>query len=106
VSTETGTVSGSVTFTLYGPGDSGCDGDAVYQEDVDLEGGSASETVSTSNGDGSGTGLEADFVVTEANDGTYSWLVEYDSGDVAHEDSSSACHVEHSDLTITEPAEA
>jgi hypothetical protein len=106
VSTQTGTLSGSVTFTLYGPGDSDCNGTIRYQETVDLAGGSASETVSTTNGDGSpATGLAADFDVTEANDGTYSWLVEYDSGDVAHEDSSSACHVEHSDLTITEPAE-
>jgi hypothetical protein len=95
VSTETGTLSGSVTFTLFGPNDSDCNGTAVYEEEVDLEGGSSSETVSTSN--------DGDFVVDESNAGTYSWLVEYDSGDVAHEDSSSACHVENSDVTITEP---
>jgi hypothetical protein len=101
-------LTGSVTFSLYGPGDTSCAGTPKYQEVVPITQNTAtpglSETVTTTNGDGIGTGLAADFVVNGANDGTYSWKVEYAPTDSAHTGSNSACNAEHTDLTITEPS--
>ena len=98
-------LTGNVTFTLYGPA-TPCAGAKKYEETVAITQTEAlpglSTTVHTTNGDGSGSGLAADFIVNAANAGTYSWKVVYTpaAGDTAHTGSSSVCHDEHSDLTI------
>ena len=96
-------LTGSVTFTLYGPGDAGCVGTKRYEETINIPAAAGlTETVSTTNGDGVGIGLAADFTVADANEGTYSWKVVYTpaASDTAHTGSQSACHNEHSDVTI------
>jgi hypothetical protein len=99
-------LTGDVKFDLYGPNDTSCAGTPVYEEDIPIPANSGlSATVRTTNGDGVGTGLAADFIVKKAGNGTYSWKVVYTpaSTDTAHTGSSSACNTEHSLLTITEP---
>jgi hypothetical protein len=96
-------LTGSVTFTLYGPGDSDCNGTVAYTETVNIPAAAGlSETVSTSNGNGGAD----DYVVTDgAEEGTYSWLVAYTpaASDPAHTGSGSDCHAENSTISITEP---
>ena len=90
-------LTGNVTFTLYGLGDSTCAGAKKYEETVAITQTEAlpglSTTVHTTNGDGSGLGLAADFIVNAANAGTYSWKVVYTPAayDTAHTGSSSVC---------------
>ncbi len=91
-----GNLSGDVTFSLFD--NDTCEGTALFVENVDLVGGALSETVGTTNGDGDATGDDADEKVS--TDGTYSWLVEFDSGNTAHNDVSSVCHDEHFDITF------
>ena len=79
ISTGTGTVSGSVAFGLFS--NSTCTGTPMYPETVALKGGSASETVSTSN-----TSVSVDTA------GPFYWLVQYTPGDpLVHTGRQSAC---------------
>ena len=98
-------LTGTVLFQLYGPNDTTCAGTVRYQESITLPANAGlTETVSTTNGDGApATGVGADFFVTAANEGTYSWKVTYTSGDTGHDGSSSACSVERTLVDITQP---
>jgi hypothetical protein len=98
-------LTGSVKFELFGPNDTACAGTAKYEETVAIPASSGlSKTVSTTNGDGSGTGLAADFFVVAANEGTYSWRVTYTpaASDTSHTGSGSACNAEHTAVDITQ----
>jgi hypothetical protein len=82
-----GAPTGTVTFSLYAPGDTTCSGSAVYNETVTLSGGSASTSNST-------------FSVVAGTSGTYRWIVTY-SGDATHNGSTSTCGTEQFTATIT-----
>jgi hypothetical protein len=82
-----GTPTGSVTFSLYAPGDTTCSGSAVYSETVNLSGGTATTSNTT-------------FSVVAGTSGIYRWVVTY-SGDGTHEGSTSACGTEQFTATIT-----
>jgi hypothetical protein len=82
-----GTPTGSVTFSLYAPGDTTCSGTAVYSETVPLSGGDASTSNTT-------------FSVAAATSGVYRWLVTY-AGDGTHTGTTSACGTEQFTATIT-----
>jgi hypothetical protein len=100
-------LTGSVTFGLYGPNDTTCAGTAKYEETINVPASAGlSETLRTTNGDGVGTGLAADFIVSSANGAVYSWKVVYTpaASDTAHTGSNSACNAERSTLTITQPS--
>ena len=99
-------LTGSVTFSLYGPNDTSCAGSPVYQETFNMPAGAGlTEDFNTTNGDGVGSGLAADFKVTKANEGTYSWKVVYTpaAADTAHTGNNSACNAENTAVDITEP---
>ncbi|MFI5527207.1 hypothetical protein ACIA8O_01500 [Kitasatospora sp. NPDC051853] len=86
VSSASGTPTGSVTFSLYGPNDTDCSKAAVYSQTVTLTNGSATTTNST-------------FGVATANGDVYRWKVVY-GGDSSHNGSTSACGTESFTLTI------
>jgi hypothetical protein len=96
-------LTGSVKFSLYS--NSSCTGTALYEETRSIPANEGLDaTVKTTNGDGVGTGLAADFPVNINNDGTYSWLVVYTPNETpaVHTGSTRECHDEHSDLTIVD----
>jgi hypothetical protein len=85
--------SGTLTFSLYGPDDTDCNGTPVYEttiEDIDGAG-----PWSTAEGDNT----DSSYVVphTAAAQGVYSWVVEY-SGDSTNLPSSSDCGEETADV--------
>ncbi len=87
---------GSVQFTLYDSGD--CTGTPLFQESRNLVGGSSSETVSTTNGDGVGSGLAADLYLDVSDSpATVSWQAVFSSSNGV---SGSTAPCEASTLTI------
>ncbi len=80
-----GNLLGTVTFTLFRSAD--CTGTVVYGPVDRAVAGASPQTVNTSNSTAVSTG------------GSFSWLVEYDSDNLAQEDISPKCH-ETSVLTI------
>ncbi len=96
VATGGGNLAGSVKFSLYD--NAACTGSVLYEETRTLAGGALTETVSTTNGDGSGTGDAADQKVLTS--GTYSWKVVYTSTNTGHTGATSECHDEHFSITF------
>jgi hypothetical protein len=96
-------LTGSVAFSLYS--NATCTGTALYSQTVNIPANSGlSATVNTTNGNGADGADEAPTdVAISAASGTYSWLVVYTpaASDTAHTGKTSACHDEHSALTIT-----
>ena len=85
--------SGTLTFSLYGPDDTDCNGTPVYTttiEDIDSAG-----PWSTADGDNAASSYEVPH--TAAAQGVYSWVVEY-SGDSTNLPSSSDCGEETADV--------
>jgi hypothetical protein len=74
VSGPAATPSGTVTFTLYGPGDPSCSAQPIFSSTVPVSGGHATS------GSFSGT----------SSAGTYQWIASY-SGDAGNNGSSSGC---------------
>jgi len=67
-------LTGDLTFELYNDGSCGDDGGTVqYDETIEVNDAASGDDFSTSNGSDP---LDT-FLVTEANDGSYSWLVTY-----------------------------
>ncbi len=86
--TAGGQPTGTVTFQLYGPGDTTCTAAPVYSSiPVTLSNGRAS----TSNGT---------YSVDAAHSGDYRWKVSY-SGDSTHDEAVSECGTEHATITVT-----
>jgi hypothetical protein len=90
---------GTVTFELFD--NATCDGTALYEETVDITGGSPSEEVSTSN-----TSYEITTGYNDAADSTvgrHSWRVTYtpNASDTAHTGARSTCDSEHFNITYT-----
>jgi hypothetical protein len=85
--------SGTLTFSLFGPDDTNCDGDPIYETTIENIDGAG--PWSTADGDNS----ESSYVVphTAAAQGVYSWVVEY-SGDSTNLPSSSDCGEETADV--------
>ena len=97
VATGGGDLTGSITFGLYDSSD--CSGAVLFEESFNVPAGAGlEENFETTNGDGSGSGDAADQKVDTT--GTYSWLVEYNSTNPAHQNVSSVCHDEHFDVTF------
>jgi hypothetical protein len=105
VSAEAGNLGlgGTVEFQLFDNGT--CSGTALYDETVDVTGGTPSEEVGTSN-----TGGASGLTITSAYDdpadstkGPYSWLVVYTpaAADTAHTGTQSSCDAEHFGITYT-----
>jgi hypothetical protein len=95
---------GTVRFELFT--NATCEGTAVYDETVDVTGGSPSEEVSTSNDGTSAGDYEITTDYTDAADstvGVHSWRVTYEpnAADTSHTGSRSTCHSEHFDITYT-----
>jgi hypothetical protein len=71
-------LAGSVQFTMYASAN--CTGTVLFQETRTLAGGTSSATVSTTNGDGDTTGLDADKVFTVTDSPvTISWSAVFTS---------------------------
>ena len=80
-----GSLSGTVSFTLYGTSD--CTGASLYSTTASVSGASP-KTVSTSN------------TTAQTASGSFSWSVSYDSDNAAQRDIPASCH-ETSALTVT-----
>ncbi|MFD5794025.1 hypothetical protein ACFWIO_10895 [Streptomyces diastatochromogenes] len=88
--TAGGQPTGTVTFKLYGPGDTMCQAMPVYNSGpVSLSGGQAGTSNDT-------------FSVDAASSGDYRWEVTY-SGDGSHNGATSTCGTERATITVTEP---
>jgi hypothetical protein len=78
---------GTITFSLYGPDDSGCSGAAAFTD---------TQTVS-----GNGQYTSGQFTPTAA--GTYRWIASY-SGDSDNSAAQTACNEGSESVTVTAPA--
>ena len=79
---------GEITFKLYGPNDAECDGQAVFTDDVDV--------------DGNGDYVSGKFTPEAA--GTYRWIATY-SGDENNAGAEGKCNDANESVTVTEPKE-
>lgn len=86
-----GTPTGTVTFKLYGPGDTMCQGPIKFQQSVALDNAGKASTNNTS------------FWVDSSNDSAspYLWQVTY-SGDATHEGKTGGCGDENATIQVTD----
>ncbi|HET9109449.1 MAG TPA: hypothetical protein VFN78_01365, partial [Ktedonobacterales bacterium] len=84
ISGATSNAGGTITFSLFGPGDATCSGTAAYTETVNVSGNGSYNTSNTK------------FLASAV--GTWRWLVVY-SGDGNNQGTTSACGVENFTLT-------
>jgi hypothetical protein len=97
-----GTTQATLTFELFGPGDTTCAGPALFSDEVDVNGDGTYTT--TNSGDPNST--PSGFSLTSDSDpGIYSWVVSY-SGDEVNDGTTADCGVETFDfqgITDTPP---